>query len=48
MQVLMFKKHMAVKRRLKRAKAVPMKSEGFIAKGCGKVMPNRRKLTKIY
>ena len=25
-----------------------MKNGGFIAKGCGKVMPNRRKLTKIY
>ena len=28
--------------------AKKMKSGGFIAKGCGKVMPNRRKLTKIY
>ena len=25
-----------------------IKNGGFIAKGCGKVMPNRRKLTKIY
>ena len=25
-----------------------MKSGGFIAKGCGKVMSNRRKTTKVY
>ena len=29
-------------------KALNMKTGGFIAKGCGKVMSNRRKKTKVY
>jgi hypothetical protein len=29
-------------------KTIKMKKGGFIAKGCGKVMSNRRKKTRMY
>lgn len=32
----------------KKQQGIRMKAGGFIAKGCGKVMSNRRKKTKVY
>ena len=32
----------------KKEKTLNMKKGGFIAKGCGKVMSNRRKKTRMY
>jgi hypothetical protein len=32
----------------KKEKGIALRTGGFIAKGCGKVMSNRRKTTKVY
>ena len=38
---------MAIEKAMAQQNRVKMKNGGFIAKGCGKVMNNRRKVTSI-
>ena len=41
------KRGMAIEKAMAQQNRVKMKNGGFIAKGCGKVMNNRRKVTSI-
>ena len=41
------KRGMAIEKAMAKQNRVKMKNGGFIAKGCGKVMNNRRKVTSI-
>ena len=41
------KRGMAIEKAMAKQNRVKMKNGGFIAKGCGQVMNNRRKVTSI-
>ena len=42
------KRGMAIEKSMKKQNRVKLSEGGFIAKGCGAVMNDRRKVTKVY
>ena len=38
---------MAIEKAMSKQNKVQMKNGGFVAKGCGKIMPDRKKVTTI-